>query len=314
MTTLSHKVEQISRMKTMRLHRLTFTGKEKDEETGYGYFGARYMDHELMAMWLSVDPLADKYPNISPYNYCMWNPVKLVDPDGREAYEWQFEVSTGKLTKTGEGGGDSHQTITTINPDGTTVVKGYEGNAVLLDYCRDDERIDYKLQVGNIPPLSQCGSIDGLTPDRMNLPDGANWAMDVGSIIMGGASAAGHIPGGMESVGQYVEDYANLCRRKFHKPNAGLTSAKVNELTWEYKTTKALGRIGRIGGGLLSGYGVVMDVINTAQRPTAGNITRAALSSVALGVGAFCGGPVVVAGLVLYGVFDAACGDRVFDF
>ena len=60
----------------------TFTGKEKDEETGYGYFGARYMDHELMTMWLSVDPMADKYPSISPYAYCTWNPVKLVDPDG----------------------------------------------------------------------------------------------------------------------------------------------------------------------------------------------------------------------------------------
>ena len=64
--------------------RFTFTGKERDEETGYGYFGARYMDHELMTMWLSVDPMADKYPNISPYNYCAWNPVRLVDPDGRE--------------------------------------------------------------------------------------------------------------------------------------------------------------------------------------------------------------------------------------
>lgn len=81
---------------------LSFTGKERDEETGYGYFGARYLDHELMTMWLSVDPMADKYPSISPYAYCAWNrptgghehrliksnivnnPVKLVDPDGRE--------------------------------------------------------------------------------------------------------------------------------------------------------------------------------------------------------------------------------------
>lgn len=63
---------------------LTFTGKERDEETGYGYFGARYMDHELTTMWLSVDPMADKYPSISPYAYCAWNPVKLVDPDGQE--------------------------------------------------------------------------------------------------------------------------------------------------------------------------------------------------------------------------------------
>ena len=65
--------------------RFRFTGKERDEETGYGYFGARYMDHELMTMWLSVDPMADKYPSISPYVYCAWNPVKLVDPDGKEA-------------------------------------------------------------------------------------------------------------------------------------------------------------------------------------------------------------------------------------
>ena len=62
----------------------TFTGKERDEETGYGYFGARYMDHELMTMWLSVDPMADKYPGISPYAYCVWNPVKLIDPDGKD--------------------------------------------------------------------------------------------------------------------------------------------------------------------------------------------------------------------------------------
>jgi RHS repeat-associated protein len=66
--------------------RFTFTGKERDEETGYGYFGARYMDHELMTGWLSVDPMAGKYPSISPYAYCAWNPVKLVDPDGREVY------------------------------------------------------------------------------------------------------------------------------------------------------------------------------------------------------------------------------------
>ena len=43
-------------------------------------FGARYMDHELMTMWLSVDPMADKYPNISLYAYCAWNSVKLIDP------------------------------------------------------------------------------------------------------------------------------------------------------------------------------------------------------------------------------------------
>ncbi len=62
--------------------RYTFTGKEKDTETGYHYFGARYYNSGL-SIWLSVDPMSDKYPSMSPYNYCANNPVILVDPDGR---------------------------------------------------------------------------------------------------------------------------------------------------------------------------------------------------------------------------------------
>ncbi|MBR3723784.1 MAG: RHS repeat-associated core domain-containing protein [Bacteroidales bacterium] len=60
----------------------SFTGKERDEETGYGYFGARYMDYELMTSFISVDRYADKYPFISPYAYCAWNPVRIIDPTG----------------------------------------------------------------------------------------------------------------------------------------------------------------------------------------------------------------------------------------
>ena len=62
--------------------RYTFTGKERDEETGYGYFGARYMDYSMMTSFISVDRYASKYPFISPYAYCAWNPIKLIDPTG----------------------------------------------------------------------------------------------------------------------------------------------------------------------------------------------------------------------------------------
>ena len=43
--------------------------------------------------WLSVDPLADKYSNISPYAYCGWNPIKFVDPDGRYFDETNEETA-----------------------------------------------------------------------------------------------------------------------------------------------------------------------------------------------------------------------------
>jgi RHS repeat-associated protein len=61
----------------------TFSGKEKDAETGYGYFGARYYDSGL-SIWLSVDPMSDERLWLTPYNYCQNNPIILIDPDGNK--------------------------------------------------------------------------------------------------------------------------------------------------------------------------------------------------------------------------------------
>ncbi len=61
--------------------RYTFSGKERDEETGYSYFGARYYDADL-SIWLSRDPLAHLYSHQSPYVYCSNNPIKRIDPNG----------------------------------------------------------------------------------------------------------------------------------------------------------------------------------------------------------------------------------------
>jgi len=51
--------------------------------------GAR-LYHSTASVWLSVDPLSDKYPSASPYVYCAGNPVRLVDPDGREISDGIF--------------------------------------------------------------------------------------------------------------------------------------------------------------------------------------------------------------------------------
>ena len=58
-----------------------FTGKERDEENKYDYFGARYYDAKV-GRWEQVEPLMDKYISISPYCYGLNNPVVLLDADG----------------------------------------------------------------------------------------------------------------------------------------------------------------------------------------------------------------------------------------
>ena len=62
--------------------RYKFNGKELDPQTGYYYYGARYYD-PVISRWLSVDPLAEKYPGLSPYNYTANNPVRMFDPNGK---------------------------------------------------------------------------------------------------------------------------------------------------------------------------------------------------------------------------------------
>jgi RHS repeat-associated protein len=61
--------------------RYKFTAKELDNETNYSYFGARYYDSDI-SIWLSIDPLAHERSWVSPYNYCLNNPIGRIDLDG----------------------------------------------------------------------------------------------------------------------------------------------------------------------------------------------------------------------------------------
>ena len=59
-------------------------GKELDRMHGLDtyVYGARQYD-PVLGRWDRVDPLCEKYYDISPYAYCGNNPVRYIDPDGR---------------------------------------------------------------------------------------------------------------------------------------------------------------------------------------------------------------------------------------
>ena len=92
-----------------------FNGKELDEETGLYYYGARYYDPRL-SLWMSVDPLQGKKTFQSPYSYDYNNPVRYIDPDGRD--EWDIN-SSGEIVKRVKN--DTHDSFFIVDNDGNRI-------------------------------------------------------------------------------------------------------------------------------------------------------------------------------------------------
>ena len=85
-------------------HRYGFNGKEQDTETyGDGNFydyGFRIYNPQV-SKFLSVDPLTQDYPFLSPYNYAENDPVRSIDMDGLErlcATDINYNQRTATIT------------------------------------------------------------------------------------------------------------------------------------------------------------------------------------------------------------------------
>ena len=78
-------------------NRWRFSGKEEQDAAfgiAYSDFGARFYDRS--AAWTAIDPLAEKYYDISPYLYCAGNPIRIIDPKGEK---WYVVNSTGEISE-----------------------------------------------------------------------------------------------------------------------------------------------------------------------------------------------------------------------
>ncbi len=171
-----------------------FNAKELDEETGLYYYGARYLNPKD-TRWLSVDPMFEKYVGMSPYNYCMGNPIRLVDPDGNEPWE---DRNVRKAREYAEKNGGKVQKWVNKN--------GYNSASV--------ETVSVNQTESGIEIVVEAKKFEGTKGNNHNVAwNFMEWLED-GSIFEEGnydaANQGGFCPGGRKEVGAMFHKFGDM--------------------------------------------------------------------------------------------------------
>ena len=130
-----------------------FNGKKNDNSIGEGNldFGARILDVRL-GRWLGVDKYTDKYPNVSPYVFCINSPLQFKDANGN----WLTDANGRIIYTVG-------QTTYEKSSDGKTV---YEVS-VYYFYTNDGQAVEAGRYIFNTPK------------SNMNWDEEKNWPINM---------------------------------------------------------------------------------------------------------------------------------------
>ena len=114
------------------------TGKEFQGFNGLAWYdnNARYYD-PILARFTTQDPLAEKYPWLSPYNHCANNPLKFIDPDGKD-YKLVEDDKTITITAT-------YYTDNNSYDSAKKAIEFWNNQSNKATYCGKNIRFDLKV-------------------------------------------------------------------------------------------------------------------------------------------------------------------------
>ena len=212
--------------------------------------------HPTLSIWLSVDPMSDKYPSTSPYTYCANNPVVLKDIDGNDWVRvnsyWQWSDNIHSIDQAIAAGYDDYRPCGSIIDNAK--INGQSGEdgktSVYLGFSKDDYSFTYPNKT--VTPY-QVGLewLTGQGPRERNFKAGdcftellrghqhiKNLLTDLsqklrtGEVGVNSFGTENYDLSGIQGVGKYLKDYSTLLT--FGKlGNLAVTYLGSYNLTWK---------------------------------------------------------------------------------
>ncbi len=136
--------------------RYRFAGKERDEDHGLYYFGARYYA-PWTCRFTSVDPLANQSPHQNPYHYSSNNPINRVDPSGMKdgpSDAPKANQTTGTETTSDDFFDQSGNPLGSVPSDGTNNIRVLNKGVDPLSLYNDKGQIDQSKLEQNSSPIT----------------------------------------------------------------------------------------------------------------------------------------------------------------